>query len=218
MADAGAPLRDLGNPPERWVDLMPRYAALQIEETRHVTEHVGDGVPDLRVAQLPARYEDLLRADLPFATDARPALERFAPTFASLCAELDAAGIDASIQHDDLHMNNVYDRDGELRILDWGDASVGHPFFSLFETFRFLEEVNGLVAGDRWFGRVREAYLEPWGSGHRATFDLAERVGGLAHAIAWIRQRGALPLSERPAFDEAFAVVLRIALDRAGVA
>jgi hypothetical protein len=38
-----------------------------------------------------------------------------------------SSGIGETIQHDDLHMWNVYGR----RVLDWGDSSVAHPFFSL---------------------------------------------------------------------------------------
>jgi hypothetical protein len=109
-------------------------------------------------------------------------------------------------------MNNVYVKGSVLRVLDWGDASISHPFFSMFETFRFLVEVNRLSPGDQWFARLRDAYLEPWGPGHRATFDLAMRIGGAAHAIAWLHQRDALSVSDRLAFDDAFGVILRLAL------
>jgi Phosphotransferase enzyme family len=211
MADAGEPLRVLGNPPDRWLEVLPRYAEVQIGETARVDEHLSAGVPDLRTAGLPARFEELLRAELPLAASESAALEALLPRATALCTELDAAGVVPSIQHDDLHMNNVYRRDGALRVLDWGDASVGHPFFSLFETFRFLVEMNGLAPGDPWFARLRDAYLEPWGEGHRATFDLALDVAGLAHAVAWLGQREALAPGERPAFDETFAVILRLA-------
>ena len=32
MADAGRPLVEIGNPPERWLDLLPRYAELQRDD------------------------------------------------------------------------------------------------------------------------------------------------------------------------------------------
>ena len=76
-------------------------------------------------------------------------------------------------------------------------------------TFRFLEERNGLAAGDPWFARLRDAYLEPWGRDLRATFDLGLRVGAIAHAVAWMRQRDALPADARAGFDSWFSVVLR---------
>ena len=114
-----------------------------------------------------------------------------------------------TLQHDDLHMGNVYERDRRCRILDWGDSSISHPFFSLVVTFRFLEETTGLEPGDRWFATLRDAYVEPWGAGRGEELELALRVGGLAHAVAWSRQRDFLPAAARPAFDTAFRHVVR---------
>ena len=48
-------------------------------------------------------------------------------------------------------MANLYvrnERNERPRVLDWGDASISHPFASLVVTFRFLEEVTGLPPGD----------------------------------------------------------------------
>jgi hypothetical protein len=212
MADAGQPLRAIGNPPERWEALLPAYAELQIGETAHVAEHLSARTPDLRVDRLPALYEYLLRSELPLEPGERERITRFASRFGELCRELGGTDIEASVQHDDLHMNNVYVRRKELRVLDWGDASIGHPFFSLFEVFRFLREFNGLPTDDAWFARLRDAYLEPWGGDRRDAFALAGVVGGFAHAIAWLHQRDALPTVERPAFDDAFATILRLAM------
>lgn len=214
MTDAGEPLRTLGNPPERWLQILPTYAELQIGESARANEHLARGAPDFRLGRLPALYDELLLAELPLEPAEKYALEAFLPSFSELCAELNDAMIGPTVQHDDLHMNNVYLKEGVLRVLDWGDASIAHPFFSLVETFRFLVEMNRLPAGDRWFATLRDAYLEPWGPGHRATFDLALRVGGIAHAIAWLHQRDALPEEDRPGFDRWFAVILRLALRR----
>ena len=101
---------------------------------------------------------------------------------------------------------------GNLRVVDWGDSSIAHPFFSLVVTFRFLEEFNHLAPDDPWFRRLRDAYLEPWGRGFEETFELAIRVGWFAHAIAWSRQRDALRVEARPDFDRAFRIVLRQAI------
>jgi hypothetical protein len=109
-------------------------------------------------------------------------------------------------------MGSVYQQGGRFRLLDWGDSSISHPFFSLVVTFRFLEEHTGLQPRDRWCARLRDAYLEGWGSGLRDLFDLAIRVGSFAHVIAWQRQRQFLDATDRPNFDERFAHVLRRAL------
>jgi hypothetical protein len=141
-------------------------------------------------------------------------LRAFAPRFAQLCGELAAHGVPETAQHDDLHGANVYARGGRLRLLDWGDASVSHPFASLVVTFRFLEERNKLPPADPWFGRLRDAYLEPWGAGLADAFALALRVGTFAHVIAWQRQRDHLPAAALPAFDRWYPVVLRRAVAR----
>ena len=174
------------------------------------------GVPDLRVPTLPARYERFLRGELPLEEDELRRLHEFAPRFAELCAELAAHDVPETIQHDDLHHANVYSDGKQLRLLDWGDSSVAHPFFSLVVTFRFLEEINKLLPSDPWFARLRDAYLEPWGSGHEETFALAMRVGKFAHAFAWARQRDALPPEEHPRFDEWYRVVIRRAVAETG--
>src|SRR5262249_9510847 len=193
LADAGTPIRAFGNPPETWLAALPLYAELQRAEAAHAREHLTHQVPDLRVATLPARYEDLLQRNLPLERDEIGRLQRFTPRFAEWCAELAAHGVPETVQHDDLHMENVYRRCERLRLVDWGDASIAHPFASLVVTFRFLEERNKLPPADPWFARLRDAYLEPWGRRLAGAFTLAMRVGAFAHACAWGRQRDYLP-------------------------
>src|SRR5439155_15736889 len=108
LADAGTPLGESGNTPENWLTALPRYAELQRGEVAHAAEHLAHGVPDLRLSTLPARYADLLRHELPIAAGEIDRLRAFAPRFAELCAELAAHGVAETVQHDDLHMANVY--------------------------------------------------------------------------------------------------------------
>jgi hypothetical protein len=212
LADAGTPVGTFGNPPEAWVAALPFYAELQRGEAAHAQDQLAHGVPDLRVATLPGRYEELLQRELPLERDEIDRLREFAPRFAELCVELGANDVPETIQHDDLHMANLY-ADGErLRVLDWGDSSISHPFASLVVTFRFLEERTKLPPSDPWFARLRDAYLEPWGTDLTDLFALALRVGGFAHAFAWARQQDHLPEEARPEFDKGFAIILRRAL------
>jgi aminoglycoside phosphotransferase (APT) family kinase protein len=124
------------------------------------------------------------------------------------------AGIPPTIQHDDLHPWNVYVQEDRVRVLDWGDSSIAHPFWSLVVPFRFLEEQNGLTPDDPWFDRLSDAYLEPWGPGLREVLDLALRIGIFAHAVAWLRQRDHLGPADRIEFDAGYPVILRRALAR----
>jgi hypothetical protein len=212
LADAGAPIGIPNNTPDAWLAILPRYAELQRGETAHVHQHLEHHVPDLRVATLPRRYEDLLRHGLPLESHETARLGRFATRFGELCGELASHEVAETVQHDDLHAANLYAQGKRLRVLDWGDASISHPFASLVVTFRFLEEINKLDRADPWFARLRDAYLEPWGHGFARTFALAMRVGAFAHVIAWARQRDALPEEARAKFDTGFAIVLRRAV------
>jgi hypothetical protein len=211
MADAGIRIGDLGNLPSYWLSILPLYAELQRGEADYVVGHVALGVPDLRVETLPARYDELLNPDLPLG-DYRERLAAFAPRFEQLCGELASERVPETIQHDDLHMNNVYAKGDRLRVLDWGDSSVSHPFASLVATFRFLEERNGITRSDPWGIRIRDAYLEPWGSGLAEVFELAVCVGTFAHVIAAVRQRAVLEGAAREHFDQDLAIRLRRAV------
>ena len=204
MRDAGTPIAVYGNPPEAWLEVLPRYAELQRGETAHAAGHVAHGVTDRRLAVLPRLFDELVaRDDLPVERDELPETG----AVASLCGELAARGIPDSVQHDDLHMGNVAERDGVLRIMDWGDSSIAHPFFSLVVTFRFLEEK--LPPGDPWFARLRDAYLEPWGRGLEDTFELAQRVGWVAHALGWARIRDHVPAEDHALFEQWYPRILR---------
>jgi phosphotransferase family enzyme len=212
LGDAGISVGERGNPPEAWLEALPLYAELQKGEMAYALDHIGHGVPDLRTAVLPEGYERLLARELPVAREDIKRLRDYSPHFTELCAALAELGIQESVQHDDLHMANLYWEGDKLRVVDWGDSSIAHPFFSLVVTFRFLEEVNHLTPGDPWFRRLRDAYLEPWGSGLEETFEIAIRAGSFALAIARIRQRDALPPEARPNFNREFAIILRRAV------
>jgi hypothetical protein len=215
LGDAGIAVGERGNPPEAWLEALPSYAELQKGETAYASDHIGHGVPDMRMAALPAGYERLLGTGLPLARDDVNRLRNYAPRFTELCAALAELGIQESVQHDDLHMANLYSDGGKLRVVDWGDSSIAHPFFSLVVTFRFLEEFNHLPPDDPWFRRLRGAYLEPCGTGLEETFEIAIRIGWFAQSIAWSRQRDALSPQARPEFDRAFGSILRRAVAHA---
>ena len=51
--------------------------------------------------------------------DRTPTCVRAAPC--ELCGELAAHGVAETVQHDDLHLANVYERGGRFRLLDWGE-------------------------------------------------------------------------------------------------
>ena len=197
LRDAGARIVDVPRAHELWLEAIARYAELQLGELAHVDAHLAAGVPDQRKDALPRDYADLLERDeLPWRGDQRERFRDFEPTFARLCADLDDA---ASINHDDLHIHNVYEGP---RILDWGDSCVSHPFFSLVVTFMFVDAAE--------HDAIRDAYIEAYGA-DRADFERAIRVGKIAHLFKWIRFRDVLPPQELPGYDEHFTEWIAVA-------
>jgi aminoglycoside/choline kinase family phosphotransferase len=154
LADLGSHYGVEHMPLEAYLELLPRYAELQIAEAAHVDDHLAHGVPDRRLATLPDQFDMLVDADLPLEPHESERLRAFAPEFRELCAELAAFGVPETIQHDDLHGNNLYPSAAGTRILDWGDSSIGHPFFSFTQAFRHTPP--------DWHTAMREAYVEPW--------------------------------------------------------
>ena len=116
------------------------------------------------------------------------------PAYAARCAELAAYGIPLSLQHDDLHDNNVFgpaEPGGPLRVFDWGDAVVGHPFGVLLISLRVVSDLLEVAESAPEVRRLRDAYLEPW-TGEWVARRPARR-GPAGGAGRWGVARGLLP-------------------------
>ncbi len=215
MPDGGTTLRaaqrgdtDL----DHWQQILVEYADLQRLLVARADELVRLGVPDLRptvLAEARARLlaeERWLRLDLDDGMS-RADLQRLRgdqQRYAALCAELDAYGVPASLQHDDLHDNNVFVANnvfaankvfvtpGHYRVFDWGDSSVSHPFGTLLVTLRVVAHLLKLANGAPELLRMRDAYLEAWTSEYdvadlREAARLAARLGSVARALSYRR-------------------------------
>ena len=181
MADAGEPLRTVVERErslDRWYDVLPRYAEVQRALAGDVDDLLALGVPDMRLATLPERYEALVDR-----VAAEPRFRAASPMVRDLCAELAAERIPETLQHDDLHDGQVFVRAGRHLILDWADACVAHPFFTLSVTLEGglawgLDDVENSVDT----APFATAYLAgfPGGSG---VLPAALRLGWVCRAI-----------------------------------
>ena len=220
MRDAGVPLREVVRTRQdvhHWLSTVPLYAEVQIAAAARVRELLDLGVPDLRLERLPDEFGALVaRTDL--GADERAALHGLRPRLTALCDELAQDRIPETLQHNDLHYNNVLVRDGRHRIFDWGDSSISHPFQTMRVTITFLKWTLGIVGDDEIDRQVRDAYLEPWsGFGARdallRSFDLAQRVAGVSDALTEDRVVRACGLQPDPADRRAIPNMLRGVLE-----
>jgi phosphotransferase family enzyme len=192
MADGGARLREIVER-ERdltcWLEILPLYAGLQIDLAGDVEELLAAGVPDLRLSTLSSKYEQLLD-DLPeLPSHDRRRLEGNVSRVREMCEELAGYGLSETIQHDDFHDGQVFVRDGRYLLLDWGDACVSHPFFTLSVTLEGvlawgLDDVQGSVEVEPF----QDAYLAPFnrianGADLDAASETAIRLGWVCRAV-----------------------------------
>ncbi|MGK5678375.1 phosphotransferase family protein [Actinoplanes sp. URMC 104] len=194
-ADCGPTLRE-ALPDDRearlraWAEMLRAYAELQRAVAPRAAEMVALGVPDMRPAGLPAVLGTLLAENPEVSVDV--------DAYARWCAELAADGVPASLQHDDLHDDNVFPGN---RFFDWGDASVGHPFGCLLVALGSAQAFFATTPQE--LAVLRDAYLEAWSDVAppavlRRSVTLACRVGRVPKAAAWRRavHDATLPVDE----------------------
>lgn len=195
MGDGGIRLRDARTGQaflDTWTELLPRYAELQRVLAGRESELRAAGVPDRRLDRLARLLGAIVADERAAPADIRARIGALLPTIGRSCAELEAFGIGPSIDHADLHDNNVLVRDRRIAIVDWGDAGVTHPFLSQFVTLRFVTLAAGIDIASPSIKRLRDAYLEPWtGELPRTALDRAAdlglALGSIAGALTWYR-------------------------------
>lgn len=181
MADAGEMLRTVlprEGSLDRWADVLGRYADVQLALAGEVDDLLALGVPDMRLSVLPERYALLMEQ-----VDADGRFRDAAPWVAELAEELASYGLPELLQHDDLHDGQVFVRDGEHLVMDWGDSCISHPFFTLSVTLEGviswgLDDVEDSVDTTPFL----DAYLAPYAARYDGDLHAAART---ATRLGW---------------------------------
>ncbi|MFI8828445.1 aminoglycoside phosphotransferase family protein [Streptomyces sp. NPDC053431] len=200
--DGGELFGDLAADPQAWQDALLQYAVLQRTVAAHHDELLAFGLPDLRPALLGPVFGMLTHRTGGLDDQVHGALKRLAGRFAGWCAELDASGIPATLDHSDLQEGQMFRAGGGSYVFhDWDAASVAMPFTSLLVVARVVRERFGDEA-PAVLARLRDVYLEPWtDDGHSLTelrrlADLATRVGPMGRAVRALAPGRMFPGSE----------------------
>jgi len=203
MRDSGEQLRASIRPTQDlkpWEQVITRYAEIQIGLAEHVSEILALGIPDRRLAMLPALYSQLLADEEILMIDQEKGLtsaefqqvQDLTPRFGQICMDLAAFGIPESLNHGDFHDGNVLLKNGRITFFDWGDASVTHPFVSL-RTFFVSIEIS-LKLDDYSFtpemAALLDRYLEPWQKFKSReallrAYQLSKPIASIVSALAW---------------------------------
>jgi len=204
MRDSGETLRGSIRPTKDvrpWEPVITKYAEVQIDLTEHVNEILALGIPDHRLAALPALYKQLLTDEESMMLDQEKGLtsadfhrlQNLSPRFEQICTDLATFGIPESINHGDFHDGNVLVKNGRITFFDWGDASVTHPFVSIRTWFVSMEialELDDWAPPTPEMTVLLDRYLERWdrfGDKERllAIYNLSRPVASIVKALQW---------------------------------
>lgn len=159
--------------------------ALQHTWAHRIPDLLALGLPDRRLAvtaKAAAVVLDRHRGRLGPAAAAR--LDRLLTSLPQRYAEAAASGLPDSLVHGDFHPGNVRGEPGELRILDWADAAVGHPVLDLLRLGSGVDPASARVLTDVWVG----AWLERIpGSEPQRAIEPMEPVAELIDAVVYQR-------------------------------
>ncbi len=174
LHDAGPPVVAKGASVNTVVDVLcralPDYAALQRSMANHVEAMLTIGVRDTRLAALPSIFEEMLAVTGVFVDRHGTAEDQqlwtrtaaLRPAVLRGCERLAASPIPVSLDHNDLHTENI--RGGAavsnaFRFYDWGDSGVAHSFTSMLVCLGVLVDYYGLALDDPRLLAARDAYL-----------------------------------------------------------
>ena len=167
LEDAGHQLNESSL--ERWAAAVRGYAELQLAVAADADALVEAGVPDRRGRALLDVFALVLDDDRSIRGldhSEVAALRALMPRLEDAVAAVDELELPNSVQHDDLHPWNVFLRDGDYVVIDWGDACIAQPLLSLSVPLSHAE---------RDAAYIRDAYLAPW-TALRPRAELVEAV------------------------------------------
>jgi len=192
-----------------WVRLAREAAELQRALLPHHDALLAAGLTELRpdraVDYVSARVEQY--AALPAGDSRRLApevadrLRAHLPVVRRWAEQVAALGLPLTLNHNDLHENNVFDVAGRLRFFDFGDSLVTEPLGVLLIPLNVLGEKLGADGDDARLRQVADAALEVWSdlvpmADLRAALPAALQLGRLGRVESWVRCQPSLSDAE----------------------
>lgn len=186
VLEAGAPLA-------AWERAASAYAELQIASTAHLAtlRLLGcreRGTLELRTLVGPLVDDEhalLQGTEHGLTAEETSRLRQLRPSLAAACDELAQSGLPCAVEHGDLWSSNVYVADDRVAFIDWTDASLSHPFFSLTPLLLSATWDPHLSTVPDARQRIADSYLEHWTA--HAPPDRLRRALALARPLGAMR-------------------------------
>jgi hypothetical protein len=188
-----------------WEEAAATLARLQIDYIPNVNKIAAAGAHDLSGTTLSAFVAPFFeviaqlmkqQTKVPPPMLSEPDLQLLKERINESFAELQALSLPDTLGHLDLNPGNIIASPRGCKFLDWAEAYIGNPIFSLQY---FLEHFRRSVSADRVIeGRLTSAYIEEWRSRVSSTemndaLQLSPLLAAFAYAAnlaVWRDQRG----------------------------
>ena len=197
MRNAGQPLRaclKAGADVDLFMQALQHYVQLQQTSALHVQDLLAIGVPDWRCSLLPEVFSRLLQNPAlttgSFSMSELDRLQRYTDAVHRHCEALSAFAIPATLEHADFHDNNILIGQAGSCVIDWGEAVISHPFFSLINCLYSAAHHHGYVEGHPVHAKLKDAYLQTWKnlaeiSEIEAAFEQAKQLAGVYKVLVY---------------------------------
>ncbi|WP_100550650.1 aminoglycoside phosphotransferase family protein [Caedibacter taeniospiralis] len=170
MEDAGTSLRSILKKKfdtDLLCKAIEQFTALQITIADHVDDFINIGVPDWRLNKLPELYQQAISQKDLFIADGLSELEvneleKLHPRITDLCEKLSGYAIKQTIVQPDFNDNNtlIGDNSQNITIIDLGEISISHPFFSLLNCLYQVRKHYALTERDHDYLKIKHACLK----------------------------------------------------------
>ena len=164
--------------PGAGLEVATQWAAAQISAVAHIESLVAGGCRRRGVEETIAGFRTLLSTSSELALLTADELEAVRTCeIEPLVREFWAAGIPDTLSHGDLHLGNVAWDGTDLRIFDWTDGCVSHPFLDATHLAHFTRAVPGDA-------ELESTYAEQWRAAYpTADIDLTLRLAPIVDLV-----------------------------------
>lgn len=169
MKDAGVTLRSILKrdfDTDLVCKAVNQFAATQLKVADKLNGLMDIGVPDWRLDKLPDLYQQLLLNKECLLEDGLSAneiqqLQTLFTKVNDLCEKLSSYAIKQSIVQPDFNDNNtlVDESSHKMTMIDLGELSISHPFFSLHNFLLQMKKHHRLTENDARYLKIKDAYL-----------------------------------------------------------
>lgn len=172
MKDAGQNLRQYLKTdfqPNLLCQAIKQYGSIQRSTENLIESFLALDVPDWRLDKLPSLYNHIINQDELLKGDGLTdkelqILHNLSPQFLAQCELLSQYQIPETLAIYDINTNNVLIdiTTKKMNFIDWGEAVITHPFFSLHTYLQQATIHHSVKEFDQTYQQLHEACIENW--------------------------------------------------------